>query len=123
MSTDQPAQQPRQHRKFWGWGVSEMDLDGPAKEKLAKTMCDRFGLSGPEPQAPPTVAELNLREPRVKPPKALEGICSTDTEERAGHTYGKSIRDVIRAFRRDYGNPPDFVAFPKDEADITALLD
>ena len=112
-----------QHRKFWGWGVAEMDLDGPAKKKLAATMCERFGLSGLEPRDPPTIEELELRAPRVKPPAALEAICSVEPEARAGHTYGKSIRDVIRAFQRDFSNPPDMVAYPKDEGDVAALLD
>ncbi len=112
-----------QHRKFWGWGVAEMDLDGPAKQKLAATICERFGLSGLEPDDPPTVAELNLRAPRIKPPQALEEICSTGPEERASHSYGKSIRDVYRAFQRDFSNPPDLVAFPRDEGDIVSLLD
>ena len=112
-----------QHRKFWGWGVAEMDLDGPAKQKLAATICERFGLSGLEPDDPPTVAELNLRPPRIKPPQALEEICSTGPEERASHSYGKSVRDVYRAFQRDFSNPPDLVAFPRDEGDIVSLLD
>src|SRR5262249_54260574 len=39
------------------------------------------------------------------------------------HTYGKAFRDVVRAFRRQYPNPPDVVAFPRHEADVVALLD
>ncbi|MEE8396694.1 MAG: FAD-binding oxidoreductase [bacterium] len=112
-----------QHRKFYGWGVSEMDLDEEAKTALARSYCERFGLSGLEADTPPRVEELNLREPRVSPPKALEKICTTDPEERAGHALGKGIRDIIRAFQRDFRHPPDFVAFPQTEQDIVDLLD
>jgi alkyldihydroxyacetonephosphate synthase len=53
----------------------------------------------------------------------LAALCSSAPDDRAGHTYGKSFRDVVRAFRRDYRHPPDLVAFPRTEADVVALLD
>jgi alkyldihydroxyacetonephosphate synthase len=46
-----------------------------------------------------------------------------DPETRAGHHYGKSYRDVVRAFRRELPSPPDQVAFPRDEAELVAVLD
>ena len=59
----------------------------------------------------------------MAPPASLAGICSIDTEERAGHTYGKSYRDVVRAFRGELPHPPDVVMFPRDENDVAAVLD
>ena len=56
-------------------------------------------------------------------PPLPAAICSTTPYDRAAHSYGKSYRDVVRAFRRQYPNPPDVVAFPCDENDIIALLD
>jgi alkyldihydroxyacetonephosphate synthase len=50
-------------------------------------------------------------------------VCSDDPFERAGHTYGKSFRDIWRALHRDFSHPPDVVALPRTEADVTALLD
>src|SRR5207245_1116556 len=41
----------------------------------------------------------------------------------AGHTYGKSSRDVVRALRRDFAHPPDLVAFPQTEEEVTAVLE
>ena len=35
--------------------------------------------------------------PRVEPPASLAHLCTTDPFERAGHTYGKSFRDIWRA--------------------------
>ena len=49
---------------------------------------------------------------------ALEDLFAADPYERAAHAYGKSFRDLVRAFRRDYPHPPDLVAFPRDEADV-----
>ncbi|MCH7478472.1 MAG: FAD-binding oxidoreductase [SAR324 cluster bacterium] len=112
-----------QHRKFWGWGVTEGDLSAADKEKLRKETAARFGLGELTLDPPPKIEELNLRAPRVKPPDALAEICTTDPEERAGHTLGKGIRDIIRALQREFRHPPDFVAFPRSEAEVTSLLD
>jgi len=110
-------------RRFWGWGV---EGEGPTREqtvRLGATISERFGVEVPAPIAPPTVDELELRAPRIAPPPTLESICTTEPFERAAHTYGKSFRDIWRALQRDFTHPPDIVALPRDEADVTALLD
>ena len=43
--------------------------------------------------------------------------------ERARHAYGRSYRDVVRAFRGRFDHPPDLVAHPRDEADVVAILE
>jgi alkyldihydroxyacetonephosphate synthase len=83
----------------------------------------RFGVDELDVREPPTLADLALRAPRVSPPATLAELCSYDLYDRAGHTYGKAYRDVVRAFRGDLANPPDVVAFPRDEGDVVALLD
>jgi alkyldihydroxyacetonephosphate synthase len=109
-------------RKFWGWGVEGA---GPSEEQsrgVARTLAERFGVAlAPEP--PPRIEEISLRPPRVRPPAALAALCSDEPTERAGHSYGKSYRDVVRGFRRRFENPPDHVALPRSEADLEALLE
>lgn len=61
--------------------------------------------------------------PRIKPPAALADLFSDDTADRAGHTYGKAYRDLVRAFRGRYDNPPDLVARPRDEDDVRRILE
>ncbi len=90
---------------------------------MATTLAERFGLDGLSVTDPPTVAELDLPPPRLTPPASLAPLCTTDPEERAGHTYGKSFRDIVRAFARDFSHPPDVVALPRTEPDVTAVLD
>jgi alkyldihydroxyacetonephosphate synthase len=90
---------------------------------MAGTVAQRFGLPAPTPVAPPTIDEIDLPAPRVRPPASLAALCTDDPEERAGHTYGKSFRDIWRGLHRDFSHPPDVVALPRDEADVTALLD
>src|SRR6266852_1054878 len=110
-------------RKFWGWGYEDQGPTPEQQKHMAERMAKRFGLGPLELTPPPKGSELNLRAPRVKPPAALEAICSTSIHDRAGHTYGKSSGDIRRAFRRHYPNPIDVVAFPRDEHDLVRLLE
>ena len=70
-------------------------------------------------RAPADLTTVELRPPRVNPPSALAAISSTDAFDRASHTYGKSYRDVVRGFRGELDAPPDIVAFPRDENEVT----
>jgi len=110
-------------RRFWGWGVEGAGPNREQQLKMGQTIAARFGAEPREPIDPPTVDELELRAPRIAPPDSLAHLCTTDPEERAGHTYGKSFRDVWRGLHRDFTQPPDVVAIPRTEDDITALLD
>ncbi|HSP99256.1 MAG TPA: FAD-binding oxidoreductase [Candidatus Dormibacteraeota bacterium] len=110
-------------RKFWGWGY---EGEGPTAEqqgRIAALLGARFGIDPPVAQSPPRIEEIALRRPRVAPPAALAALCNAEPVSRAGHTYGKSFRDVVRGLAREYPNPPDLVALPRTEADVVALLD
>lgn len=110
-------------RKFWGWGYEGEGPDAEQQGRIAALLGARFGIEPPRAQPPPRITELALRPPRVAPPAALAHLCRAEPAERAGHTYGKSFSDVVRAMARDYPNPPDLVAHPREEADVVALLD
>ena len=110
-------------RKFWGWGTEDQHPSGEQRGAMARALSARFGTTSLEWVEPPRVEELALRAPRLAPPPTLAAICSQSTEDRAAHTYGKSFRDVVRAYRRDYAHPPDVVAFPRSEAEVGAVLD
>jgi alkyldihydroxyacetonephosphate synthase len=118
---DARTEQPK--RKFWGWGYEGRGPTHEQQGKIAELLASRFGIAVPEVAAPPRIEEISLRPPRVAPPATLAPICSSAPEDRAGHTYGKSFRDVVRALARDFSRPPDVVAFPRTEDDVTALLD
>src|ERR1019366_6341884 len=105
-------------RKFWGWGYEDQGPTPEQQKHMAERIAQRFGLGPIEITPAPKESELNLRAPRVKPPAALEAICSTSIHDRAGHTYGKGSRDLRRAFRRYYPNPIDVVGFPRDEKEL-----
>ena len=109
-------------RKFWGWGNEGAGLDEDELTALAAVLGARLGVDLSAPLLPPQVESLSLRRPRVSAPPSLAGICTDDPHERAGHAYGKSYRDLVRALRGEFSSPPDLVALPRSEADVAALL-
>ncbi len=110
-------------RSWWGWGWADQAMTDEQVANLGSGVAARLGVSGLQVRPVPALAGLDLPEPRVHPPGALAGICSTDREDRAGHSMGKAFRDVVRALRGELAHPPDVVAFPTSEAEVTALLD
>jgi alkyldihydroxyacetonephosphate synthase len=115
------ARPPR--RKYWGWGLEGEELGAEELASLAEFVRAQFQLSELVEIRPPPVDELELPRPRLAPPDALAACTTSDTYERACHSYGKSYRDVVRALRGWFPHPPDVVAFPRDEAEIARLLD
>src|SRR5262245_9207249 len=109
-------------RKFWGWGLEGAGPSASQGEAIRRTLAERFGDGALELAPEPRLEQLRLRAPRVAPPAALAAICSDSPYDRASHSYGKSFRDVVRGARGEFPNPPDQVAFPRDEEDLAALL-
>jgi alkyldihydroxyacetonephosphate synthase len=110
-------------RKFWGWG---REGEGPTEEQaaaIARALSARFGAPAGGLAPIPRIEDVALPAPRVAPPPALAAIAAVDPRERAGHALGKAWRDVVRAVRGDFASAPDWVAFPRHEADVAALLD
>jgi alkyldihydroxyacetonephosphate synthase len=113
----------KRRRSWWGWGWEDEALSPEQVASLGAAVAGRLGLSDVSPRPAPSLSSLDLPTPRVTPPRALAEICSSDTEDRAGHAYGKAFRDVVRAFAGRLDHPPDVVAFPRDEAEVADVLD
>ncbi len=109
-------------RSFWAWGLEREEPTDAQRQQAAARLAERFGVAIEAPPVP-RIDQVRLRPPRIAPPQALAAICTTDTHERAAHHYGKSFRDMVRAFRCEFPNPPDVVAFPRDEAEVAAVLE
>ncbi|HEU5474881.1 MAG TPA: FAD-binding oxidoreductase [Actinophytocola sp.] len=110
----------RRKRSWWGWGWVDAAATDAERAELVARLPPGWAA---DPVPVPRIADLALRPPRIVPPGSLAPVCSTDPEDRAGHTYGKSYRDVVRALAGDLPNPPDLVARPRTEADVIDLLD
>jgi alkyldihydroxyacetonephosphate synthase len=114
---------PERRTVIWGWGYEDQQPTPEQQKAIAQGIAVSLGRSDVELVPAPRVDDLQLRPPRITPPATLAEICSTATYDRAAHSYGKAFPDLLRAFRREFPNPPDVVAYPRTEADIVALLD
>jgi alkyldihydroxyacetonephosphate synthase len=109
--------------KLWGWGRVGDGLTAAELAELQETLGRRFGLTGLQLAEPPAAAELALPASRLAPPAALAAVLSDDVADRARHTLGKALPDLVRGLRRDYSKAPDLVAHPGSEAEVAAVLE
>jgi alkyldihydroxyacetonephosphate synthase len=91
--------------------------------EIARLAAERLGFQPGAIEDGVPLDAVELPAPRITAPDALADVFTDDSVERAAHTYGKAYRDIVRAFRGRYDNPPDLVAQPRAEADIEAILD
>jgi alkyldihydroxyacetonephosphate synthase len=112
----------RRH-KHWGWGYEDQQLPPDAQLQSAQLAADHLGLQLTELERPVELAQVKLPGPRLAPPQALAEICQSDEHARASHALGKSYLDVVNGFRGRFEHPPDFVARPREEAEVERLLE
>jgi alkyldihydroxyacetonephosphate synthase len=108
-------------RKHWGWGFEDQQPSRAELEAAAAPIRKRLGFGGAV-EEPAPAGSVALASPRLKPPASLSGLFVDDRHERLCHALGKAYRDVARGFRGEFENPPDLVAFPRDESELEAAL-
>jgi alkyldihydroxyacetonephosphate synthase len=89
--------------------------------EAAEGIRERFGFGGEVEKAVPLEA-VEVRKARLKRPAAFGDLFSDDKYERVSHALGKAYRDVVRGFRGEFEEPPDLVAFPREESEIETVL-
>jgi len=109
--------------KHYGWGREGEGMSEAEQAFVLGRYRQKFGIDQFETIGVPKLDELKLREPRITPPRALAEICSVDVYNRAAHAYGKSYPDYVRGMLGDYDAAPDIVAYPRNEAEIAAVMD
>jgi len=109
--------------KHWGWGYEDQQPPHEQVVQAAAGIRAHLGFAESEVERPVALADVRLRPPRLEPPAALAEICAADTYQRAAHALGKSYRDVVRGFRGQFDQPPDVVAHPRDEPELSAVLE
>jgi alkyldihydroxyacetonephosphate synthase len=122
-SRERPGVSGTKRRNFWGWGFAEDGLEPAHVDAIAALIAARFECEPPRPRPAPTLDSIRLPASGLGVPGPLAEIVSTSPYDRAGHTYGKAFRDVVRGFRGDFSPAPVAVAFPRDEAEIVAVFD
>ncbi|MCP5164902.1 MAG: FAD-binding oxidoreductase [Pseudomonadales bacterium] len=106
---------------FWGWGYADAGLT-PAEQSQVAGLAAQLG-TGAAPAPAPRLEEFDLPAPRVAAPARLAAIMSATPYDRITHGYGKSFADLVRLQARTMAHPPDWVAFPRSEDDVEALLE
>jgi alkyldihydroxyacetonephosphate synthase len=112
----------RKRLRFYGWGYAD-DVLSPEETARVRASAQRLEGAAPVETIAPAEAEFDLRSPRVAAPASLEALMSVTPYDRLTHSLGKSFADIARMFMRDVRHPPDLVAFPRTEAEVTAVLD
>jgi len=107
--------------KHWGWGYEDQAPTSTQLREAAEGIRARFGFGG-EVKEPVPLEEVELRAARLKRPESFGDLFSDGHYERVCHSMGKAYRDVVRGFYGRFENPPDLVAFPRDESEIEAVL-
>ena len=121
MSLSRDVSPPRR-RKHWGWGFEDQQPPPEQVEAAAAAAREQLGFAPAEVERPVPLGAIELPPTRLDAPASLAHICATGRYERVTHSYGKSYRDVVRAFRGRFDNPTDLVAHPADEADLERAL-
>ncbi|MGE5281132.1 MAG: FAD-binding oxidoreductase [Chloroflexota bacterium] len=107
--------------KHWGWGYEDQAPSREELEQAAAGIRGQLGFGG-EVEEPVALEGVELRKPRLKAPSAFGDLFTDERYERVVHSLGKAYRDVVRGFRGEFENPPDLVAFPRDESEIETVL-
>ena len=110
-------------RKFWGWGYDDELLSSEEENNIDQRIAKTFQLDHVERIEIPKISDIDINKPQFSTPSTLKKILSDDKLERLNHAYGKSFPDSARSILGDFSSPPDYVAFPETQNEITSILD
>lgn len=111
----------QQRRSFWTWGYESDEPDAAARKLAAANISKRLGRVVTPPPIP-RLEDVTLRDARLKVPAALQDWVSSSHVERALHTHGGHVLELLAGLRGEFTNPPDAVAHPRNEAELEATL-
>ena len=120
------------HMKWWGWGLDGVGFHFEDKPGFAPFVLNAVGLDllTATKAEEPSFEELKVPKSNAKAAllKTLTGIVgadhvTTDDKLRVIHTYGKSLRDLVRIRNNWIERTPDVVIYPADEAEVQAIVD
>ena len=109
--------------KHYGWGREGEGMSTEERDFVLSRYKQKFGRDAFDTIVVPGLEDLALPTPRVTVPASLSRFCTSERYDRAAHAYGKSYPDYVRAMHGDYLCAPDFVAYPRDEKEISAVMD
>ncbi|MDQ1513598.1 MAG: alkyldihydroxyacetonephosphate synthase [Microbacteriaceae bacterium] len=120
------------HMKWWGWGVPGVAFHHEDKPGFAPFVLRAVGLdlSAVAPLDPPDFSALDVPPSRADEAlraalAAVVGDASVidDDLDRVVHTYGKSLRDLVRIRSGVLPRVPDLVVYPADEGAVQRIVE
>jgi alkyldihydroxyacetonephosphate synthase len=109
--------------KHYGWGREGEGMTAEEQAFVLGRYRAKFSRDRFEAIPVPRLEDLTLRAARVTAPASLAAFCTSERYDRVAHAYGKSYPDYVRAMLGDYDSAPDVVAYPRNEAEISAVMD
>ena len=120
------------HMKWWGWGLDGVGFHHEDKPGFAPFVHKVIGLDlhTAKVVSEPSFGAMTI--PKSISPTAftaaLTGIVgpqyvTTDDMDRVVHTFGKSLRDLVRVRANQISRAPDVVVYPGTEAEVQAIVD
>jgi alkyldihydroxyacetonephosphate synthase len=118
------------HMKWWGWGVEGVAFTYDNKPDFAPFVKKAVGLDlDGSAGSSVSFSDLTLPTSTIDAPflAELASIVGAenaivDDELRLVHTYGKSIRDLLRIRASELPRMPDVVLYPADEAEVASVV-
>jgi alkyldihydroxyacetonephosphate synthase len=127
-STAGPSRGPAM--KWWGWGREDVAFSHEGQPALGPFIKQHLDLDVERiAERPPAFQNLSVPEPAL--PAALrseleaavgEEHVSDDELDRVVHGRGKSLSDLVRQRRGEFGRLPDAVVSPANEAEVAAVV-
>ena len=119
------------HMKWWGWGVEGVSFHHENKPAFRPFVINAIDLDvNTPPIAPMSLNDLSVPAPMISDQLLAELIDAVGAEnavkddlDRLVHTYGKSLRDLLRIRAGDIPRVPDAVVYPGNEAEVQLIVD
>ena len=120
------------HMKWWGWGNEGVGFHWEDKPGFAPFVKFAVGLDlhTAAPVEKPSFEKMKVAKSGASAALLAslativgEGHVSTDAMERVVHTYGKSLRDLVRIRANQVDRFPDVVVYPANEAEVQKIVD
>ncbi|WP_371740948.1 FAD-binding oxidoreductase [Frigoribacterium sp. CFBP 13729] len=120
------------HMKWWGWGVEGVAFHHEDKPGFAPFVKKIVGVELTQGQHDTGLDFAQLTVPASRASAEVldslvqivgPGHVDQGDHDRVVHTYGKSIRDLIRIRAGILERVPDLVVYPADEAEVQQIVD
>ena len=119
------------HMKWWGWGVEGVSFHHENKPAFRPFVINAIDLDvNTPPIAPMSLDKLSIPAPMISDQLLADLIDAVGAEnavkddlDRLVHTYGKSLRDLLRIRAGDIPRVPDVVVYPGNEAEVQLIVD